>query len=114
MSKIIFNIVVILIVLVAACIAWPYFIKSRVNYDLKRAASYGTKHSVEETRDFLEKALDERGVDYYPEDLEIEKNEHKTVTISLYYEDSVSFFGIVLKKLEFELEVKQKNVREVF
>ena len=114
MGKIIFNIVLIIIVLLVACAVWPFYVKSRVNYDLKVAASYGTKHSIEETREFLVDALEERGVTYDPENLFIEKSSRNTVTISLFYEDSIHFFSIVLKKLEFELEVKQKNVREAF
>lgn len=114
MSKIIFNIVSIILVLVVVCSVWPYFNKSRINYDLKKAASYGTKHSIEETREFLTEALEERGVTYDPENLLIEKNARKTVTISLSYEDSIHFFSIVLKELEFELYAEQKNVKELF
>lgn len=114
MGKIILNIVLIVIVLVIVCVAWPYFSKSRVNYELKKAASYGTKHSVAETLESLTDALEERGVDFDPDNIEIEKSSKGTVTISFSYEDSISFFGIVLKKLEFDLEVTQKNVKEVF
>ena len=81
MGKIIFNIVLIIIVLLVACAVWPFYVKSRVNYDLKTAASYGTKHSIEETREFLVDALEERGVTYDPENLFIEKSSRNTVTI---------------------------------
>jgi hypothetical protein len=114
MGKAIFNIILIVIVLLVVCIVWPFFTKSRVNYDLEKAASYGTKHSVEETRKFLTKALNERGINYSPDDLFIEKSANDTVTISLSYEDSIHFFSIVLKELDFELEVKQKNIKEMF
>ena len=114
MGKTVFNIILIVIVLLVVCIVWPFFTKSRVNYDLKKAASYGTKHSVQETREFLIKALDERGINYSPDDLLIEKSANDTVKISLSYEDSIHFFSIVLKELEFELDVKQKNIREMF
>ena len=114
MSKTIFNIILIVIVLLVACTVWPFITKSRVNYDLKEAASYGTKHSLRETREFLDKALKEKGVDYSPDNLLIEKSANDTVTISLSYEDSIHFFSIVLKKLEFELDVEQKNVQELF
>ena len=56
----------------------------------------------------------ERGVSYDPDNLQIEKDARDTVTISLNYEDSIHFFSIVIKKLEFELDVEQKNVKEYF
>ena len=114
MGKIIFYIVLGVIVIAVACTVWPFFSKSRINYDLKEAALYGTKHTIGETRKFLTKALEERAVSYDPENLIIEKDEKNTVTITLFYEDTIHFFGIVIKELEFELEVQQKNVTAVF
>ena len=114
MSKIIFNIVLVVIAVLIVCTAWPFISRAQINYELKKEAIYGTKHSVGETRQLLTKALKEKGVNYDPDDLEITKDARDKVTISLDYEDSIHFFSIVLKKLEFKLNVKQKNVKEVF
>lgn len=114
MGKIFFYIVSIIIILFVLCAARPYYKRSRLNYDLEKAASYGTKHSAQETRRLVTKALKERGISYDPDNLQIEKDARDTVTISLNYEDSIHFFSIVIKKLEFELDVEQKNVKEYF
>ena len=110
MSKIIFNILLVVIAVLLVCTAWPFISRALVNNELKKAAIYGTKHSVGETRELLINALKEKGVNYYPDDLEIKKNARDKVTISLAYEDSIHFFSIVLKKLEFKLNVEQKNI----
>ncbi len=114
MSKMIFNIVLVVIAVLIVCTALPFIHRASINYELKKDATYGTKHSIDETRKLLEKALKDKGVNYDPDDLEITKNERDKVKISLVYEDSIHFFSIVLKKLEFKLNVEQENVKEMF
>ena len=114
MGKIIFNIVSIIIVLFIVCSVWPYVNRFRINYDVKKAATYGTKHTVTETRSLLTKALKEKGVSFNPDNLLIKKDAHDTVTISLSYEDKIHFFSFTLKELEFELHAKEKNIKEYF
>ena len=113
MKKIIFNIVLVAVAVLLVCTAWPFISRARINYELKKAALYGTKHSLGETSELLIKALKEKGVDYNPDDLEINKNAQDKVTISLAYEDSIHLFSIVIRKLEFKLNVEQNNIKAV-
>ena len=114
MGKIFFYIVSIIILLLIVSAVWPYVNKSLIAADLKKAATYGTKHDMEEVHRMLSSDLKERGLIYDPDELHIEKSENNTVSISLKYEDKIGLFGIVLKKLEFELHVKEKNIEEYF
>ena len=69
--------------------------------------------SVETLEQFTQEAKD-RGYDIDPEDINIEKNEKNTVSIEWTYQDKISFFSIVLKKLEFTLEVTKRETEERF
>ena len=82
--------------------------------DLKAAALYGTKHSIEDTGKFLREKYKERGYDFDQEDFQIEKDENKTVSIKITYQDEITFFGFILKELEFKLEVTERETEESF
>ena len=82
--------------------------------DLKAAALYGTKHSIEDTGKFLREKYKERGYDFDQEDFHIEKDENKTVSIKITYQDEITFFGFILKELEFKLEVTERETEESF
>jgi hypothetical protein len=114
MSKAIFYIVSIGLIWLIVCTIWPYWRQYRIKSDLETSALYGTKHSVEDTRKLLSKKLKERGYDFGPKDFHIEKDENKTVSINLTYQDEISFFGFILKELEFHLNVIQAETREYF
>ena len=113
MGKIIFYIVIIILILLAGSMIWPYWNKYLITSDLKAVALYGTKHSIEDTQNFLDKKIEEKGYAFDPEDLDIKKDENDTVSITLTYQDKISLFGIVLKELEFTVDVKQRFVKEV-
>ncbi|MFH1930982.1 MAG: hypothetical protein ABIN18_05260 [Pseudomonadota bacterium] len=81
---------------------------------MKAAVLYGTKHSIEDTRKFLSGKVKERGYDFGPQDFHIEKDENNTVSISLTYQDEISFFGFILKKLEFTLDVTKRETKAYF
>lgn len=110
MKKIILYIVSIAILLLIVNAAWPYINRYFVTTELKKAALYGTKHSIGETLNLLNKNLKERGLDYDPEKLNIDKDENKTVSISLIYKDEISILGIVLKELQFEISVREEHI----
>ena len=110
MKKMIFYILSFAVLLVVLNAIWPFINNYFINSELKKAALYGTKHSIQETRDLLVKNLEKKDIVYDPEKLSIEKNEYKTVTISLSYEDEISIFGITLKELKFDLSVKEKHI----
>jgi hypothetical protein len=114
MSKAIFYIVSIGLMLLIACAIWPYWTQYGIKSDLKAAAIYGTKHSIEETSEFLSEKLKERGYDFDPQEFHIDKDENNTVSISLTYQDEISFFGFILKKLEFTLDVTKREIEEYF
>ena len=110
MKKMIFYILSFAVLLIVLNAIWPFVNSYFINSELKKAALYGTKHSIQETHDLLVKNLKEKDLVYDPEKLSIEKNEHKTVSISLSYEDEIKIFGITLKKLQFDLSVKEKHI----
>jgi hypothetical protein len=113
MGKLIFYIVSIGLILLIGCALRPYWNKYFVNSDLEAAALYGTKHSVEDTQTYLDKKLKDDRYVLDPEQIQIEKDDNNTVSISASYQDKISFFGIVLKKLEFKLDVTQKYSQEM-
>jgi len=114
MGKIIFYIISIGLILLIVSAIYPYWNRYLITSDLEEAALYGTKHSIADTQKLISKKIEERGYVFYPENLSIEKDEDTTVTINLTYEDRISFIGIVLKDLEFTIDVTQKYIKEVF
>ena len=112
MGKIILYIVSIGLILVIASALWPYWNKYLINSDLKAAALYGTKHSIEETQRFFNTKMQKRGYVFDPAKLYIAKDENKTVSIKLTYKDKISLFGFVLKELEFKLNVTERYLKE--
>jgi hypothetical protein len=82
--------------------------------DLKAAAVYGTKHSIEDTRKFLREKYKERGYDFGREDFYIQKDEDNTVTIMVTYQDEITYFGFTLKELEFRLKATKRETEEFF
>ena len=114
MSKAIFYIVSIGLIWLIVCAIWPYWNQHGIKSDLKAAVLYGTKHSIEDTRKFLSEKVKERGYDLDPQVFYIEKDEDNTVSISLTYQDEISFFGFILKKLEFILDVTERETKAYF
>ena len=114
MSKAIFYIVSIGLIWLIVCAIWPYWNQYWIKSDLKATVLYGTKHSIEDTRNFLNEKVKERGYDLDPQEFHIEKDKHNTVSIRLTYQDEISFFGFILKKLEFSLYVTKRETKEFF
>ena len=81
---------------------------------MKATVLYGTKHSIEDTRNFLFDKVKERGYDLDPQEFHIEKDKHNTVSIRLTYQDEISFWGFILKELEFTLDVTERETEEYF
>ncbi len=113
MKKIIFYIFSIGLLLLIVSAILPFWHKFLITSDMKEAAIYGTKNSISDVEELLQKKIEERGYVVEPEDLNIEKDEDNTVTISLIYRDKISFLGIVLKELEFTLDVTEKYLKEM-
>jgi len=81
---------------------------------LKAVALHGTKHSTQDTGELLKEKLSERGFDLDPQDFHIQKDENKTVTIKITYPDKINFLGMILKELDFTLEVTERESAELF
>lgn len=113
MKKIIFYAVSISILLLVVNAIWPYMNKYFITADLRKAALYGTKHSIPETLSLLNKSLKDRGLKYDPEKLNIDKDQNKTVRISLSYDDEINILGITLKELQFKISVKEEHLRAI-
>jgi hypothetical protein len=114
MSKAIFYIISIGLIFLIVCAIWPYWTQHGIKSDLKEAALYGTKHSIEDTEKFLSEKLKERGYDFGPREFYIEKDENNKVSISLTYQDEISVFGLILKELEFTLDITKRETKEFF
>ena len=114
MSKAIFYIVAIGLILLIVCAIRPFWIQHGIKSDVKAAALYGTKHSIEDTEKFLSEKIKQRGYNFDPQEFYIEKDENNTVSISLTYQDEISFFGFILKKLEFALDMTERETEEFF
>jgi hypothetical protein len=110
MGKAFFYIVSIGVLFLIVCAIWPYWNRYMINSDLKAAAIYGTKNSINDTRKLLVEKIRERGYHFDPEQFHIEKDENNTVSITFTYHDKMSFFGFTLKELEFTLDVVQQEV----
>jgi hypothetical protein len=114
MSKAIFYIVSIGLILLIVCAIRPYWTQHGIKSDLKEAVLYGTKHSIEDTEKFLSAKAKARGYKFGPREFYIEKNENNTVSISLTYQDEISIFGLILKELEFTLDMTERETKEFF
>ena len=114
LGKVVLFIVSAVVVLLIISTIWPYWNRYRMGSDLEAAALYGTKHGILETRRFLMEKSQERGFDFDPDDITIEKDEDNSVFISLIYTDEISFIGIPIKELEFTLEASARETREAY
>lgn len=100
-----FKIIVALFLIVCIVSAvWPFWDKYWLGKELERVCVYGTKHSVEETRQFLTERMEEKRYDFTGDDFSIEKDEKNRVYISITYTDEISILGVTLKELRFTVE----------
>lgn len=113
MTKIFYYIFTIGLLLLIGSAILPFWHKFLITSDMKEAAIYGTKNSILDIEELLQEKIEERGYVLEPEDLNIEKDENNTVTISLIYRDKISFLGIDLKELEFTLDVTENYIKEM-
>jgi len=110
-----FNVILLfLIIIFIGSAVRPFWTKYWIGEDIRAAAIYGTKNSVEDTKKLLIQKLEESGRDFVGDNFIIRKNEYKTVTISITYTDKISFFGVSLKTLEFTLQETVHEVKQKF
>jgi hypothetical protein len=92
--------------------ARPYWNNYWLGLQLDAASVYGTKHSVEDTRNFLSDKMEDEGYGFKGDDFIIEKDETNRVSIRITYVDEISIFGLTLKELKFTAERSSNEVKE--
>ena len=89
----------------------PYMDKYFLEKALDSAAQYATIHTEKETRGKLTSILVEHDmVGTTGEDVFMEKDEHKTVTIKFEYSDNIKIFGEKIHEINFSIHVVAKKV----
>ena len=106
-----FYLVGILFIWCVVSSARPYWDKYLIGIEVERAAIYGTKHTIDETKKLLNKKMKEDGHPFTDKDFVIEKDESNDVYMSLTYNDEIKFFGIWAKPLELTIEKFSSEVR---
>ena len=92
----------------------PFWNRYWLKEEMERAAAYGTKNSIEQTRQFLTKRMNEEGYDLAGGDFNIQKDQKSNVTISVTYDEEIALFGYRLKDLNFAVRVFVRNIPSVF
>ena len=113
MKKIFSYVLLIAAIILAVSVARLYWDRYWIGKEIEAGAVYGTKHSIQDTRGFLSKKLDQAGYPFRQEDFKIEKDEKNRVTITLTYRDAVSVFGKKLKEVAFTVTKTVSEVKDV-
>ncbi|HBF42049.1 MAG TPA: hypothetical protein DDW42_00170 [Desulfobacteraceae bacterium] len=111
------NIIIVLVCLLILAIVFsvvrPYWNKYWLKKDIETVALYGTKNKIEDIKKKLDMVMAEEGRDFNSDDFYIEKDEYNNVTIGIEYKDKIGLFGIVIKRLKIEVEVRKNYTNEV-
>lgn len=114
MKKFLSTVVTIAIVIAVGSAVKPYWNKYWLQKELEVAAVYGTKNTLENTKDFLLNKLKEEGYRIGENDIYVDKDPKNTVTITARYSDSISIFGKEIQKLHFTVTATEKEVKEYY
>lgn len=114
MKKLFLTAVVIAAVIALGSAVKPYWDRYWLEKDLEAVAVYGTKNSLDHTRDFLLKKIQEEGYPLGEQNLSIDKDSRNTVTITVHYSDRISIFGKELKKMDFTVTATAREVKEYY
>lgn len=113
MKNAVFIILAIFIAWCFVCVAKPFWNRYWIGENVEKAAIYGTKNSIENTRKFLRDKTEEMGCYFDEEDFIIEKDED-TISISITYGDEINVFGKTLKQFQFSVKATEHEVEEYF
>ena len=105
---------VIAIVIAVGSAVRPYWNKHWIQKELEVAAVYGTKNTLEKTKAFLLGKLQKEGYPIGEEDIYIEKDSMKNVTVTLRYSDRISIFGQELQTVEFTLTATEREIKAYY
>jgi hypothetical protein len=114
MKKLFLTALTIAIVIAIGSALRPYWNKYWLQKDLDVAAVYGTKNTLEHTKEFLFDKLKEEGYSIGENDIYIEKDPQNTVTITARYTDKISIFGKEIQKLFFTVTAIEREVKEYY
>lgn len=90
----------------------PYWNRYWLELQLEAVSVYGTKNSIEDTKNYLNEKMEDEGYDFRGEDFIIEKDKSNRVSIRVTYVDEISFFGVTLKELRFTAEGTSYEIKE--
>jgi hypothetical protein len=108
------GILAILLIWCAICAIKPFWDKYWLGQDLKAAATYGTKHSVKDTRKHLSRMMEQEEYGFSGEDFYIEKDSNNDTTIGIVYDDEIRIFGFTIIELEMEVEETRSEIKATF
>ncbi len=114
MKKLFFYTIAIVIVIAIGSAVKPYWSKYWLHKELEAAAVYGTKNTLENTKEMLANKLKEEGYRIGEDQIYIEKDSKNTVTITVRYPDKISIFGKEIQKLQFTVSATEREIKEYF
>ncbi|MGE5838962.1 MAG: hypothetical protein ACM34H_03435 [Deltaproteobacteria bacterium] len=114
MKKLLSYALVIAIVLAVGGVVRPYWNKYWIQEEVEAAAVYGTKNSLEQTRQFLLNKLKEEGYRIGEDQVSIDKDPKNNVTVTVRYSDKISILGKEFQKLRFTVTATQKEIKAYY
>ena len=114
MKKLFSYAIAIAIVIAIGSAVKPYWNKYWLRKELEAAAVYGTKNTLQNTKEMLANKLKEEGYRIGEDEIYIEKDSKNTVTITVRYSDKISIFGKEIQKLQFTVSATEKEIKEYY
>lgn len=114
MKKLLSYALVIAIVLAVGGVVRPYWNKYWIQKEVEAAAVYGTKNSLEQTRQFLLNKLKEEGYRIGEDQISIDKDPKNNVAVTVRYSDKISILGKEFQKLRFTVTATQKEIKAYY
>jgi len=114
MKKLFSYAVAIAIVIAVGSAVKPYWNKYWIHKELEVAAVYGTKNTLENTKQLLLNKLKEEGYRIGEDDIYIEKDSKNNITITARYSDKISIFGKEIRKLQFTVTATEREIKEYY
>jgi len=114
MKKLFSYAIAIVIVIAIGSAVKPYWNKYWLHKELEAAAVYGTKNTLQNTKEMLANKLKEEGYRIGEDEIYIEKDSKNTVTITVRYSDKISIFGKEIQKLQFTVSATEKEIKEYY
>lgn len=106
---------IILAALIILCIVGairPFWSKYWLGKELDRVSIYGTKHTIGQTKQFLNERMNVKGYGFSANDFSIEKDANNNVSVTITYEDAIRVLGLELWDFEFTIERRSQEVEE--